>query len=105
MFTIATWKITMILITRKSRKRVPFLMASALWMVSATLSSQASEYSLGYSVEGGAEYNDNITLSPEDEIDVSGGSISLPATLTRSSERLESSLMGELTSSRYSKND
>ena len=92
----------MILITRKSRKRVPFLMASALWMVSATLSSQASEYSLGYSVEGGAEYNDNITLSPEDEIDVSGGSISLPATLTRRSERLESSLMGELTSSRYS---
>ncbi len=92
----------MIIIMRKSRKRAPFLLASALSMVTVTLSSQASEYSLGYSVEGSAEYNDNIALRTEDIIDISGGSISLPVTLTSRSERLKSSLMGELTSSKYS---
>ena len=66
-----------------------------------SLSSHANEYSLDYSVEGGYEYNDNVGMRAEDQIDISGGKITVPATLTMRSERLESSLMGELTSAKY----
>jgi hypothetical protein len=63
--------------------------------------SQAYEYSLDYSVKGRYEYNDNVGLRADEELDVSGGKMSLPATLTMRSERLKASLMGELASSKY----
>jgi hypothetical protein len=63
--------------------------------------SQADEYSLDYSVIGRYEYNDNINLSAANEIDISGGKISLPATLAVRNERMDASLMGELASSKY----
>lgn len=67
--------------------------------------SQAAEYSLDYKVEGRYEYDDNVGLRADDEIDVSGGKVSLPVTFTRRSERLESSLMGEVASAKYNESD
>ncbi|NQX87054.1 MAG: hypothetical protein HRT77_00165 [Halioglobus sp.] len=83
------------------------LTSIALMSVSTILSvnSTANEYSFEYSVQGGYEYNDNIGLRSEDEIDVSGGVITAPATLTIRSERLETSLIGELTSAKYDDSD
>lgn len=62
---------------------------------------QANEYSFEYEVEAGYEYNDNINLQPEEEIDTSGGRINIPATLAARSEQFEVSLRGALAWSRY----
>ena len=86
-------------------RRTPGQVAPALVFTLLTLpfavSSQANEYSLDYKVEAGYEYDDNVGLRAENEIDVSGGKISLPATLAMRSERLETSLMGEVASAKY----
>lgn len=76
-------------------------------MLTTTLSSvaRATEYSFDYSVEGGYEYNDNVNLRDEDEIDIHGGTITAPATFTARSERLESSLTGEVTSAKFDDDD
>ncbi len=65
------------------------------------LSAQANEYSFEYGVEAGYEYNDNVRLTPEDELDISGGRLAIPATLTSRSERLNAQLIGELLFSRF----
>ncbi len=98
MFTIMIVRKCM---TNKYKRQAAPTLVLTLLTISLATSSQAAEYSLDYKVEGGYEYNDNVGLSAEDEIDISGGKISLPATLTMRSERLESSLMGELTSAKF----
>jgi len=88
----------------KNQIQVLSFLAAALLILSTT-NIRASEYAFEYNVEGGYEYNDNIGLRAEDEVDVSGGVITLPATLTVRDERLESSLMGALTSAKYDDSD
>jgi hypothetical protein len=61
----------------------------------------ANEYSFEYEVEAGYEYNDNINLQPEEEIDTSGGRLNTPATLAVRSEQFEASLAGAVVWSRY----
>lgn len=70
-----------------------------LTMMAAPLN--AAEYGFEYGVEAGYEYNDNVRLLPDDEIDISGSKVSIPATLTSKTERLETSLDGALTFSRF----
>ncbi|MFT5047297.1 MAG: hypothetical protein ACI8UP_004290, partial [Porticoccaceae bacterium] len=65
------------------------------------MSTWATEYSLNYNVISKYEFNDNIRLSNADEINISGGTLSLPATLTMRTERLNTSLLGELASAKY----
>jgi hypothetical protein len=84
-----------------SNKKVGLLLVAVLSTILLTVSSQASEYALDYSVRGRAEYNDNILLRSDEKIDISGGKITVPATLTTRSERMESSLMGELASAKF----
>jgi hypothetical protein len=81
------------------------LLALACYTLVPANSSHASEYSLEYSVEAGYEYNDNVGFSSDDEIDVSGGLITFPVTLTRRTERLETALSGEATSTKYDDSD
>lgn len=89
----------------KNYKQVLSLLAVASLTTAFPGSIQAREYSFEYNVEGGYEYNDNIGMRPNDEIDVSGGIVTAPATLTMRSERSESSLMGELTSAKFDDSD
>ncbi|MEE4110480.1 MAG: hypothetical protein V2I24_14100 [Halieaceae bacterium] len=53
-----------------------------------------------YGVGATYEYNENLTLTP-DPIAVSGGSVALPVTLRRRSERLDASLDAEVAAYRY----
>lgn len=69
--------------------------------LSFTTASQANEYALEYSVKGRYQHTDNINLQPDFPIDLSGAEMILPATLTASSERLQASLLGSLSSSKY----
>ena len=61
----------------------------------------ANEYSFGYSVEAGYEYIENVRLTPENELDISGGRLAIPAVIASKSERLDASLTGELEFSRF----
>ena len=61
----------------------------------------ANEYSFEYGVTAGYESNDNITLEPEQETSIVGGSVSIPVTLGVRSERLEATLSNEFVSSRF----
>lgn len=72
-----------------------------LGLVLIAAGTSAKEYSFDYSVEAGGEVNDNVRLTTEDELEVSGGVVVLPAALTARSERLKTSLEAELTFSRY----
>lgn len=65
----------------------------------------AAEYVLGYQVESGFEYNDNVRLSSEDEVDISGLVLSPSATLSRNTERLESDLALKLDFNKYDEQD
>lgn len=87
-------------VMRLSAASVPLLTGLAF---SAPLA--ASEYGFEYGVEAGYEYNDNVRLTPDDEVDISGGVVRLPVTLTQRNERLETSLAGELSFSRYDEDD
>ena len=73
----------------------------ALLLLPIAAVTGASEYSLEYSVEARYEYDDNVRLRADNEIDVSAGRLILPATLTRRTERLDASLMGELSFSEF----
>ena len=77
------------------------LLATTLLSTTLATTTQAAEYSADYRVEARYEYNDNVRLSPDNQIDTSGGKLILPVTLTRRSERLDASLAGELSSSKY----
>lgn len=70
-------------------------------LVAGMSSVQADEYSLKYGVTADYEYNDNVGLSPNDKIDISGGQLAIPVTLASRSERLNTSLAGELAFSRF----
>ncbi|MEH6584465.1 MAG: hypothetical protein V7754_21205, partial [Halioglobus sp.] len=74
------------------------LMAS---LALAPAGAWANEYSFEYGVEAGYEYNDNVRMAPVDELSISGGRVSIPATLASRSERMEASLDGELIFSRF----
>lgn len=63
--------------------------------------AKADQYSIEYGVEAGYEYSDNVRLTPENEIDISGGQLTIPATFATEDERLKTSLDGELKFSRY----
>lgn len=67
--------------------------------------SLAAEYSFGYEIDAGYEYNNNVRLTPEDELDISGGQLSVPLTFTRATERLRSELTGDLTFSKYNESE
>ncbi|KAA1189968.1 hypothetical protein F0M18_12905 [Pseudohalioglobus sediminis] len=77
----------------------PTLVLSSVLLLGSVV--QANEYSFEYEVEGGYEYNDNVRLVPEDELEISGGWLSIPVTLGTRSERLDASLSGEMLFSRY----
>jgi hypothetical protein len=81
------------------QRRVLITVMSAL-LISGT-GVKANEYSFEYGLEAGYEYNDNVQLSAEDELEISGGRFAIPATLSTRTERLEASLDGELLFSRY----
>lgn len=81
------------------------LAAALVLALACAATSQADEYSLDYSVKGRYEYNDNVNLTHDNEIDISGGKVSLPATLAVRNERMDASLMGELASSKYNESD
>lgn len=57
--------------------------------------ASATEYSLGYSLEAGYEYIENVRMTPEGDLDISGGRFAIPVVMTSKSERLDTSLMGE----------
>lgn len=86
--------------TAKRAMHIGFAPAILLTLPFA-MHTSAAEYSLDYKVTGGYEYNDNVTLSNVNEIDISGGKVSLPVTLTMRTERLDASLLGELASAKY----
>lgn len=81
--------------------RCLILLVGAFWCGFAG----AAEYELDLQLRSGFEYNSNINLNPDDEQDVSGAILALPITLTRRSERLESSLKAEAGFARYDEGD
>jgi hypothetical protein len=84
----------------KGALRFGFALAVLLGLPVA-MSTWATEYSLEHQVTSGYQFNDNVRLSNADEINISGGSVSLPATLAMRTERLHASLSGELASAKY----
>ena len=65
----------------------------------------ADEYSLEYGVEAGYEYDDNVRLTPDQQIDISGGVLSLPITLSARTETRNMELAGQLDSSKFNESD
>lgn len=88
----------MINITQRSKTAV---WCSSIAAMLFTVSSQGSEYSFDYAVELGGDYNDNVRLTPDNQIDIIGGVLNIPLNLRRRSERLDTTLRGELGFSRY----
>jgi hypothetical protein len=82
-----------------------YLAAALVLLLPCAVTSQADEYSLDYSVNGGYEFNDNVNLIHDDEVDISGAKVSLPATLAVRNERLDASVMGEVASSKFNESD
>ena len=64
-------------------------------------SGQANEYSIDYHVSGGASYNDNESLSREDERATYGTQISLPISFNMRSEQASASFLSELKSYKF----
>lgn len=73
----------------------------ATTLIVFSLEADATQYSLEYGVETRYRYNDNVGLRPDDEVDVHGVQMSLPAKLTLADERYEFSADGEIASSKY----
>ena len=65
------------------------------------VSVQADEYSLKYGVTADYEYNDNVALTPDNKIDISGGQLGIPVAFATRSERLNTAVDAEATFSRY----
>ena len=61
----------------------------------------ATQYSLEYGVDTRYRYDDNVGLRPDDEIDVNGAIVSLPAKLTIAEERYNAYVDSKLTTSKY----
>ena len=85
---------------RPQSQVAPTLVFSLLTLPLAA-TSQAKEYSFDYHVKGRYTYNDNVNMAPNSGIDIAGIKLNLPATLTMRSERLATSLMGEVATSKY----
>ena len=73
-------------------------------MLLATTAS-GREYAFEYGVQAGYEYNDNVGLTPEEEVDISGGQIDVPVNLSMRTERLEAALAGSLGYARFNEDD
>lgn len=61
----------------------------------------ATQYSLEYEVDSRYRYNDNVGLRPDDEVDVNGVVLSLPAKLSLEDERYTAYADGEVSTSKY----
>lgn len=79
-----------------SRKGLPGVLLALLLQPAL-----ATEYSLEYGLEASYEYNDNINLRPDVEIDVTGGRLKIPVTLRSRSERLDASMVGDVSISEF----
>ncbi len=82
-------------------KTTPLALAVGGLAAALTTVANANEYSFEYAVEGGYETNDNVRMTQDDELDISGARVTLPATLATRSERLTATLDGELMFSRF----
>ena len=67
----------------------------------ASAGGQANEYSVDYQVNGGASYNDNESLTAEDEKATSGIRIALPISFSMRSERASALFASELKSYKF----
>ena len=67
----------------------------------ASAGGQANEYSVDYQIKGGASYNDNESLTAEDEKATSGIRIALPISFSMRSERASASFVSELQSFKF----
>ncbi|MFV8819496.1 hypothetical protein [Haliea sp. E17] len=81
------------------RRHIPVVLSGVAALLSTI--SYADQYSLEYGVEAGYEYNDNVRLTPDNEVSISGGQLTIPATFATEDERLKTSLQGELKFSKY----
>lgn len=61
----------------------------------------ATQYSLEYEVDTRYNFNDNVGLRPDNEVDVNGVELALPAALSISEERYNAYARGEISSSKY----
>jgi hypothetical protein len=84
---------------------LPLRPASLLACVVLAQVAWADEYSLEYGVEAGYEYDDNVRLTPDQEIDISGGVLSVPITLSARTETRSMELAGQLDSSKFNESD
>jgi hypothetical protein len=61
----------------------------------------ATQYSLEYGVDTRYQFNDNVGLRPDNEVDVNGVELALPAELSLSEEHYNAYARGEVSSSKY----
>ncbi|MEM1152960.1 MAG: hypothetical protein AAGI44_02400 [Pseudomonadota bacterium] len=61
----------------------------------------SNEYSLDYRATARYEHNDNVTLRPEDSVEISGAKASLPITFRARSDRMDASVLLNIESAKY----